>query len=130
MIAVDTNVVVRFLAEDDKVQTDRAEAVLRRGAILVPKTVLLETEWVLRAAYGIPSAEIAAALRRLLGLAGVTAEDPPAAARALAWYEGGLDFADALHLASSAEASRFATFDRPLVRHAKTLDNAPAVFEP
>ena len=130
MIAVDTNVVVRFLAEDDKAQADRAEAILRRGAVLVPKTVLLETEWVLRAAYGIASAGIAAALRRLLGLPGVTAEDASAGAQALAWYEGGLDFADALHLASSASASRFATLDRSLARRARTLDHAPTVFEP
>jgi predicted nucleic-acid-binding protein len=130
MIAVDANVVVRFLAEDDKAQTDRAEAVLRRGAVLVPKTVLLEAEWVLRAAYGIASGGIAAAFRRLLGLPGVTAEDPSAVARALAWYEHGLDFADALHLASSAGAGRFATFDRSFARRARTLDDAPTVFEP
>lgn len=130
MIAVDTNVVVRFLAEDDKAQTDRAEAMLRRGAVLVPKTVLLETERVLRAAYGIASAGIAAALRRLLGLPGVTAEDATAVAQALAWYEGGLDFADALHLASSAGASRFATFDRSLARRAPTLEDAPTLFKP
>ena len=44
MIAVDTNVVVRYLVEDDVAQTDRAEAVLRSGAVLVPETVLLEAE--------------------------------------------------------------------------------------
>jgi predicted nucleic-acid-binding protein len=130
MIAVDTNVVVRFLAEDDKKQADRAQSVLRGGAVLLPKTVLLETEWVLRGAYGIAGADIAAAFRRLLGLAGVAAEDAPAVARALDWYEGGLDFADALHLASSDRAGRFATFDRALIRRVKRLAQAPAAFEP
>ncbi len=130
MIAVDTNVVVRFLAEDDKKQADRAQSVLRGEGVLLPKTVLLETEWVLRGAYGIAGADIAAAFRRLLGLAGVAAEDAPAVARALDWYEGGLDFADALHLASCGRADRFATFDRALIRRAKRLDRAPAAFEP
>jgi predicted nucleic-acid-binding protein len=130
MIAVDTNVVVRILTDDDRAQVDRAEAMLRRGAVLVPKTVLLESEWVLRAAYNIASAEIAAGLRRFLGLAGVAAEDAPAVAQALTWYEGGLDFADALHLASSAGASRFATFDRSLIRRAERLGDAPRVSEP
>ncbi len=129
MIAVDTNVVVRLLAEDDKAQADRAESVLRSGAVIVPKTVLLETEWVLRGAYGIAGADIAAGLRRLLGLAGVAAEDAPAVARALDWYEGGLDFADSLHLASSGPARRFATFDGALARRAKTLAGAPAVVD-
>ena len=130
MIAIDTNVVARFLADDDKAQADRAEAVLRRGPVVLPKTVLLETEWVLRAAYGFASADIAAGLRRLLGLAGVSAEDAPAGVRALAWYEAGLDFADALQLASGVGASRFATFDRSLIRRARQLAAAPTVFEP
>jgi predicted nucleic-acid-binding protein len=130
MIAVDTNIVVRLLAEDDKAQTDRAESVLRGGAVLVPKTVLLEAEWVLRGAYGIAGANIAAGLRRLLGLAGVATDDAPAVAQALDWYGAGLDFADALHLASSGKASRFATFDRALIRRAKRLGHAPTAFEP
>jgi predicted nucleic-acid-binding protein len=48
VIAVDTDILVRYLVEDDPIQTDRAEAVLRSGAVLVPSTVLLETAWVLR----------------------------------------------------------------------------------
>ena len=130
MIAVDTNVLVRYLAEDEENQADRAEGVLLSGAVLLPKTVLLETAWVLRGAYGLAGADIAAGLRRLLGLAGVTAEDEPAVERALDWYGRGLDFADALHLASSGSAKRFATFDRTLIRRAKALDDAPAVVEP
>ena len=43
MIAVDTNVLVRYLVEDDPDQADRAEAVLLSGAMLVPTIVLLET---------------------------------------------------------------------------------------
>jgi predicted nucleic-acid-binding protein len=130
VIALDTNVVVRLLADDDKAQATRAEAIVRAGAVLVPKTVLLESECVLRGAYGVAGADIAAAFRRLLGLAGVAAEDAPAVAQALDWYEGGLDFADALHLASSNRAGRFATFDRALIRRLRRLGGAPTAFEP
>ena len=54
MIAIDTNVVVRFLTNDDLAQANRAEAVLRTENTFLPKTVLLETAWVLQAAYGLP----------------------------------------------------------------------------
>jgi hypothetical protein len=47
--------------------------------------------------------------------------------RALSWYSQGMEFADALHLSSSAEAERFITFDRPLVKAAGALDRAPVV---
>jgi len=130
MIAIDTNVVVRFLADDDSDQADRAEAVLRTQDIFLPKTVLLETAWVLRGAYGLPRTDVVVALRQLLGLAGIVAEDGPVVVRALEWYERGVDFADALHLASSGAAERFATFDRALVRQGKSLVGAPAIVAP
>ena len=128
MIAVDTNIVVRYLVEDDVVQTDRAEVVLRSGAVLVPKTVLLETEWVLRTGYRSDRAAVTRGLRQLLGLPGVTVEDPGAVARALDLHAHGFDFADALHLASSRQAEAFATFDHALRRRARrVLDLTPVV---
>jgi len=129
MIAIDTNVVVRFLVADDQRQADRAEAVLRRGPVLVPKTVLLETEWVLRGAYRLASADIAVGFRKLLGLAGVGVEDAAAVRRAMDWYDRGFDFADALHLASAGVAKQFATFDVALARRAKGLADAPVVVK-
>jgi predicted nucleic-acid-binding protein len=130
MIAIDTNVIVRFLIRDDQVQAARAKALLLAGPVFVPKTVLLESEWVLRSGYRLARDAIAAALQGLLGLPGLTLEDPPTVAQALAWYEGGLDFADAMHLASSAGARKFATFDTALIRRAKALPDAPTVGEP
>jgi predicted nucleic-acid-binding protein len=130
VIAVDTNVVVRYLVEDDPVQADRADAVLRSGAVLVPTTVLLETAWVLRTGYRLDRAAIVEAITKLLGLPGVEAEDRATAAQALAWYRSGLDFADALHLAASARAEAFATFDQALRRKARTLTGAIPVVAP
>jgi len=51
MIAVDTNVLVRLLTGDDPAQTQRAVELFAQESILIPKTVLLETEWVLRYRY-------------------------------------------------------------------------------
>ena len=91
-------------------------------------TVLLETEWVLRGGYGLPRAEVVRLLRALLGLPDLATEDPQRIARALEWHEGGIDFADALHLAGSTSAERFATFDEKLVKAARKLDAAKVVL--
>jgi predicted nucleic-acid-binding protein len=120
VIAVDTNVLVRYLVEDDVAQTDRAEAVLRGGALIL-KTTLLEAEWVLRSIYRQDRAAIGDGISKLLGLPGLEVEDTAAVAQALTWFRQGLDFADALHLASSAHAETFATFDRALQRQARGM---------
>src|ERR1041385_573755 len=52
MLAIDTNVVVRYLTSDHPKQAARAEALVERQDVFVATTVLLETEWVLRSAYG------------------------------------------------------------------------------
>ena len=54
-------------------------------------------------------------------------EDPGAVHLALALYRGGMDFANALHLASSIAADRFVTFDRELAEGARSLGALPAV---
>ncbi len=51
MIAFDTCLLVRFLADDDPKQADLAESLMRNNTIFLPNTVLLETEWVLRSRY-------------------------------------------------------------------------------
>ena len=51
MIAVDTNILVRLLTEDDPKQTTAARSVFAAGPIWIAKTVLLETGWVLRSHY-------------------------------------------------------------------------------
>jgi predicted nucleic-acid-binding protein len=129
MIAADTNLLVRLLTNDDPSEAKRAARVMESDDILIPKTVLLETEWVLRHGYVIAREIIAQAFQNLLGLPNLKPEDPLAVTQALAWYEDGLDFADALHLASSAKAGRFATFDRDFVKKASTLGSV-TVFKP
>ena len=121
MVAVDTNVLVRLVTADNAAQAARAAAVFRAGPVFLSKTVLLETEWVLRYSYALDTASILRALRGVLGLENVVVEDPAAAATALRLLEQGLDFADALHVASSAQADRFVTFDAKLVRRAARI---------
>ena len=129
MISVDTNVVVRFLIGDDADQFERAKRVFASERIFIPTSVLLESEWVLRAKYEVEKPTLLTALRRLVDLPNVTAENRPAAQSALAWAELGMDFADALHLAASASFDGILSFDKKLARVAARL-GAPAVREP
>lgn len=116
MIAIDTNVLVRLLVADDPAQARRARKLIERNDVVVAATVLLEAEWVLRSAYGFDRAQIEAAFRRFLGLPRVSPDSPAVVAQALDAYGAGLDFADALHLASTPDAHEFFTFDRRLAR--------------
>jgi predicted nucleic-acid-binding protein len=125
--AVDTNVLVRFLTADDPKQARAARRVIEAGDVFIGTTVILETEWVLRAGYGFAPAVIAAGLRGLGGLAGVSIEEPAEIAQALEWMIAGMDFADALHLARSNHCSAFVTFDKKLATRCK--DKSPITVE-
>jgi len=130
MRAVDTNVIVRVFAEDDPEQADIADGVLAADAVFLPKTVILEFEWVMRSVYRKPAAAIAAAVERMLETANVQVEDQTAVTRAVAWFRKGMDLADALHLASSGHADAFVTFDVDLRRQAGRLGVKPPVVSP
>jgi len=116
MRAVDTNVIVRYLTGDDPAQAVKARAIIGREPVFVPGTVVLEVEWVLRSVYDLPSGQVIPALRALAGLPGVSIEDAPLVAKAMDWAEGGMDFADALHLAAAAGCEGFVTFDKRFAR--------------
>lgn len=118
MRAIDTNILVRFLADDDAVQAEKARKLLAEHEVFVATTVLLETEWVLRGAYGLAKGDVLAALRAFAGLPSVTLEDPVRAEKALTWAAQGMDFADALHLAAAEGREAFVTFDRRLIKAA------------
>jgi predicted nucleic-acid-binding protein len=79
----------------------------------------LETEWVLRAVYGLEPAAILHGLMQVLGLPNTVAEHATEVAFALDCYRQGMDLADALYVASSADAERFYTFDRNFVKAGK-----------
>jgi len=130
VIAADTNIIVRLLTGDDPRQTDKARRLFDTNTVFLPKTVLLESEWVLRRLYRLDHAAIVRALDALISLSNVRCEDEPVVRQALVWSQVGLDFADALHLAASRSVERFATFDRALIKAAASAVSDAAVFEP
>jgi predicted nucleic-acid-binding protein len=121
MLAVDSNIIVRYLTGDDPDQSARAKALVERGDLFVSTTVLLETEWVLRTVYGYRAADLVEALRALAGLPGVMVEAPSQVAAAFDLASRGMDFADALHLSKAGNCEAFVTFDRRFTSLARRL---------
>lgn len=83
MISLDTNIIVRLVTNDDADQAQQAASLLKANPVYLTKTVILETEWVLRAAYGLSRKTISMTFRRLLGLENMTCESPHQFAQAL-----------------------------------------------
>ena len=123
MIAIDTNLLVRILTNDDPLQARRAAKILQSDDVFIPKTVILETQWVLQYAYTINKADIISGFQKLLGLPNVYPENSESVSQAISWYEQGLDFADALHLASSSGSDKFATFDITFAKKARKVSS-------
>jgi predicted nucleic acid-binding protein len=120
MLAIDTNVIVRYLTGDHPRQSARARALVDREDVFVPTTVLLETEWVLRSVYGFERAKVCGALRAFAGLPRVSLDDAALVATALERMDGGMDFADALHLGRAEACDAFVTFDQQFIRAARS----------
>lgn len=119
MLAIDTNVVVRYLTGDHPEQSSRARRLIDGEAVFASVTVMLEAEWVLRSAYGHAPVQAARAMRAFAGLPTVTVEDGAMLAAALGLAEQGMEFADALHLTRSTHCEGFASFDRKFIKAAK-----------
>ncbi len=99
MIGLDTNVLVRFLVQDDPAQAAVATGILAGLTAADPgyicREVLVELVWVLERAYGLPRPDIARALDGLLEARELVVEASDRAAVAVDRYRrGGAGFAD------------------------------------
>jgi len=120
MPALDTNVLVRFITQDDAAQFSAAKRLLTRcveegRALFVPVTVTLELEWVLRSSYSYGKDEVLQLLSSLFSTVELSFESERALEVALQLYrKGSAGFADCLHIALAAEAGEppLWTFDR------------------
>jgi predicted nucleic-acid-binding protein len=137
MIGLDTNVLARYYIDDStdaeaKRQRPVAQRLIDSGQPLsVCKTVIIELEWLMRANYNMKSPVIIIVFRHMLSLPHVTVEDRPAFTQALANYERGIAFADALHHASYQHCDRMASFDdRKFARRVAAMKLYPPVTVP
>ncbi|HSS07276.1 MAG TPA: type II toxin-antitoxin system VapC family toxin [Rhodanobacteraceae bacterium] len=128
MIAIDTNVLVRLLIVDDSAQCDLARSLVEGQRVLILRTVLLETEWVLRSRFGLERNLIHQFFEGLAETSGIEIEAETATRRAINAYAKGIDFADALH--ATASTLPFHTFDEKLLRQRRRVAEADIVGVP
>lgn len=127
MVVIDTNLLLRYLLNDDAGQAKRAQRLLESSSqVTVTPAIVLELVWVLECS-DCSRAEIAAALRHVLGLPNMRLANEVALYRAVQWFEQGMDFADALHLGLSPATATMATFDKDFVTRARRIEAFPAV---
>jgi predicted nucleic-acid-binding protein len=124
VIGLDTNVIVRYIAQDDRRQAARAVRLIeqecsetRPGFLSV--VVLAELVWVLESCYASTKAEIVAILQRVLGAKQLVVQNADVVWQAVRLYESGsADFADCLidRIGAANECEYTATFDREAAR--------------
>ena len=126
MIALDTNMLVRALVADHPDQVVVVRQLIASDTVFLSRTVLLETEWVLRARHKKTPTELLQFFRALLETDNTVIEAAEEVGNALDWYAQGADFADALHLAACG-TSVMHTFDRSFCKTARDAGIAPEV---
>jgi predicted nucleic-acid-binding protein len=130
-VALDTNVLVRLLVNDDPAQAEQAAVLIDASpACFVPFTVVLELEWVLRGAYKLPREAVIKAFEGLLSIRHLHLEQEELVRRALEWHHQGMDVADALHLVRSEGCGALISFDQQLALMAERLRLQPTVRQP
>jgi predicted nucleic-acid-binding protein len=126
VIAFDTNLLVRALVADNPEQVAVVRRLIADDTVFLSRTVLLETEWVLRSRYQKDRGELLRFFTALLETDDTVVESADTLAHALDWYAQGADFADALHLAVCGPAVMH-TFDRGFCKGARDAGVAPEV---
>ena len=132
MLALDTNILARYYVHEGgaaRRQEEVARSVIEGGAqLFVAKTVVLELDWVLRGVYGHPPKDVCRVFDHLLSQQHIDIEDRSSVESALGNLRRGLDFADALHHASSRACEAMLTFDaRGFAGKARQLAITPPV---
>ena len=124
MIGLDTNVLVRYIAQDDSKQSPKATRLIEALTVDAPGYVsivsVVELVWVLTGCYALTRSEICEVLETLLRTKEIIVANADTIWKALRLFkEGKADFADCLIERSANEAgcNHTATFDRDAARH-------------
>lgn len=117
MKAIDTNILARFIMQDDPVQAVLAEKVLT-APCYISDTVLLETAWLLSSRYRVGRAMLADTLRDILALPTITVSSERLIKWAVDRFAAGADFADMMHIVGARDCDGFVSFEHRLVTRA------------
>ena len=124
MIGLDTNVLVRYIAQDDQEQSPKAtrliESLTADNPAYIGLVSLTELVWVLTGCYASSKEDLIAVLEGLLRTKGLLVESPETVWKAVRVFKGGsADFADCLIECSANRAGcdYTATFDRGAAKH-------------
>jgi predicted nucleic-acid-binding protein len=129
VIGIDTNVLVRYFAQDHATQSTRATRLLEHECSpaapgFIGLVVLLELVWVSESCYGASRVEIADMVRRILSIRQLLVQDAEIAWKALRVFESSkADFADCLieRMAAAAGCTAVMTFDKAAAKAGMTL---------
>lgn len=127
MISLDTSILVRYVTKDHARLSPLALEIITNNTCFVSKAALMEMVFTLESVYCKGRDEIVTALRTIFGLTTVTVESQGVTAHAISWYARGMDFGDAMILASSAGTENVASFDRDFQRLASRIGATPRV---
>ena len=124
MIGLDTNVLVRYVAQDDAKQSPKATRLIESLTVVAPGYVsivsVIELVWVLSGCYASSKSEICEVLETLLRTKEIVVANTDTVWKALRLFKAGkADFTDCLIERSANEAGcgYTATFDRDAVKH-------------
>lgn len=120
MPALDTNILVRYVVQDDSAPLAAAKRLITRGveegqSLFVPVTVMLELEWALRSSFEFAKDDVIQVVSTLLSAAELSFESERAVEVALHLFrDGAADFADCVHVALASQAGEqpLRTFDK------------------
>jgi len=129
VIGIDTNILVRYIAQDDATQSARATRFVENECSastpgFVGLIVLVEVVWVSESCYGATRAEIAEIVRRLLSIKQLVVQEAEIAWKALRQFESGkADFADCVieRSAQAAGCTQVMTFDKQAAKGGMVL---------
>jgi len=129
MIGIDTNVLVRYIAQDDAAQSRRATSFIEKECNeaapgFVGLVVLVEVAWVSESSYGADREDVADIVRRILSIKQLVVQDAETAWKALRLFESSkTDFADCLveRSAMAAGCKNVVTFDKQAAKAGMTL---------
>lgn len=129
MIGIDTNVLVRYIVQDDPTQSKRASRLIENECSaakpgFISHVVLVELVWVSESCYAATRVEVAEIVRRILSIRQLNVQNAEIAWKALRLFETGkADFADCLveRIAASAGCTSIVTFDKAAAKAGMTL---------